>query len=304
MRILRGEIRDDIDLLAFGPGERLAAAAHGRNRVDVWEAATGRQADAWHTRFSTVTDLGFLPDGRVVACVGGHPLQVIDPDQTGRYGTEFPGGELGPAGGVAVAGGAVFTTHGRSPARVVCRRPGGRRGYAVAWSHPFADGRMTFGLAASPDGRLVAHTELGPGRSVRLALSVVVRSAADGAEVCRVTQNLGRWDASDRLRLSPDGARVLAVRAGGIWAWDAATGDPVGEVPAADPTDAVFHPSGRWLLTGSADGTVRVWDADQLAEVTAFRWDVGKLRAVAVSPDGALAAASGDGRVVVWDLDL
>src|SRR5262249_40800266 len=84
IRVFRGEIRDPVDLLAFGPGERLAAAASGRDRVDVWDSVTGHQADAWLARQLSVSDIGFLPDGRVVACVSRHPLQVIDPDTSDK----------------------------------------------------------------------------------------------------------------------------------------------------------------------------------------------------------------------------
>jgi WD40 repeat protein len=36
-----------------------------------------------------------------------------------------------------------------------------------------------------------------------------------------------------------------------------------------------------------------------------FTWDIGRMRSVAFSPDGALAAAGSDrGKVVVWDVDL
>ena len=38
---------------------------------------------------------------------------------------------------------------------------------------------------------------------------------------------------------------------------------------------------------------------------TRFTWNLGRLRAVAISPDGNLAAAGGDyGEVIVWDLEF
>src|SRR4051812_23524915 len=94
MRVFRGELRDAIDLLAFGPGERLAAAGAGRGRVDVWNAVTGHQADPWWVRDQryrelSVSDLGFLPGGRVLACVRENQLLMFDPD-TSADGTEFP----------------------------------------------------------------------------------------------------------------------------------------------------------------------------------------------------------------------
>jgi WD40 repeat protein len=38
--------------------------------------------------------------------------------------------------------------------------------------------------------------------------------------------------------------------------------------------------------------------------IRTFSWDIGRVRSVAFSPDGAVAAAGGDtGKVVVWGVD-
>jgi len=65
-----------------------------------------------------------------------------------------------------------------------------------------------------------------------------------------------------------------------------------------------FSTDGRTVLTAAMDGSVRVWDANTGAEVRAFEWGIGKIRAAVVSPDGALCAAGSDsGHLVVWDAD-
>ncbi len=69
-------------------------------------------------------------------------------------------------------------------------------------------------------------------------------------------------------------------------------------------TALAYHPSGDRLFVTSNDETVHVFDAQSLARTTRYTWQIGELSAVAVSPDGTLAAAgSASGDVVVWDLD-
>jgi WD40 repeat protein len=50
---------------------------------------------------------------------------------------------------------------------------------------------------------------------------------------------------------------------------------------------------------------VKLSDTVTWKMVRAFDWDVGRLRSIAFSPDGMLAATGGDkGKIVVWDVDL
>ena len=70
-------------------------------------------------------------------------------------------------------------------------------------------------------------------------------------------------------------------------------------------TGLAFHPSGRFLAATSNDNTVKLYDTTTWEMAHAFDWQIGRLRSVAISPDGTLAAAGGDkGKIVVWDFDL
>jgi WD40 repeat protein len=104
----------------------------------------------------------------------------------------------------------------------------------------------------------------------------------------------------------PESRFVAAGTSDGVARLNATTGQLTARARGHRAVAAVaVHPT-RPLLFSGGDEAVRVWDYDENAVTPrdSFDWQVGRVTAVAVSPDGLLAAAGGaDGQVVVWDLD-
>jgi WD40 repeat protein len=113
----------------------------------------------------------------------------------------------------------------------------------------------------------------------------------------------------DQLQFSPDGSR-LVIRAGtSLLVWDARDlsrkpqkirGERKGHF-----TGLAFHPTGRYLAATNHNETVTLFDTESWRPAATYAWDIGRMRSVAFSPDGALAAAGSDtSQIVIWDVDL
>jgi WD40 repeat protein/transcriptional regulator with XRE-family HTH domain len=65
---------------------------------------------------------------------------------------------------------------------------------------------------------------------------------------------------------------------------------------------ATFSPDGKYVLTGSQDGTARLWDVQNGREVSRFIGHKGGVSAAAFSPDGKLVLTGGnDGTARLWE---
>ncbi|HEX5268980.1 MAG TPA: hypothetical protein VFW33_00770, partial [Gemmataceae bacterium] len=130
---------------------------------------------------------------------------------------------------------------------------------------------------------------------------VLVWDAASGQVRLRIDGG------AQRAAFSTDGKRVLSTDGKRLAFWDAATGEPRGEVADADGTWAVaVSPDGKHLATGSGEfgksGDVKLRDAAG-KELRALKGHTQMAFALAFSPDGKrLATAAADQTVRVWDV--
>jgi WD40 repeat protein len=108
------------------------------------------------------------------------------------------------------------------------------------------------------------------------------------------------------LTFSPDGQTLAAFANSPTFArWDTTTYQPLPELKGHDAplVGLGYLPDGR-LLSCDQAGVVCLWDSDTGRCLETHDWRIGRLKLLAVAPDGMRAAVGTEtGSILLWDID-
>ena len=318
------------NVLAFSPDGKTLASGSTDKTVQLWDTTTGNPRATLTGHINGIAALAFSPDGRTLVSGStdgtirfwdietGTPLDnlITGHTQSIKAATFFQDrrGEVTSPTLVSAAFNGEITFWDVETAQKSAVQNSGHRDWysAVAFS---PDGTKLVSVAADGtvvfSGYPVGFSATKPDDLIRLT------DVSTGDELATLQRG------SRKLLFSPDDrTKTVAINNMlDIRLWHTETGTEL-IIPVNDDNDDLkpgfrgnlpvvlamaFSSDGRWLVSGTADGHIRMWDVATGEPLTVFgasteQANLGHISALAFSPDRAVLAAGTHTRLHLWDV--
>ncbi|MHB1424443.1 MAG: WD40 domain-containing protein [Gemmataceae bacterium] len=272
------------NVLAVSPDGSKLVGGDKNGHVKIWNSADGKELFKLEGHRGPVSGLAFSGNGQLLISCGD--------DKTLRFWEPNNGRSLGVVGAHASAVRGLAVSPNNNAVYTV-----GADGSLKFWSLPFtasktlgtARGAVT-ALALSNDGNSLVWASAD--KSVQLANTMNGQLIRDfkGA-------NAG----VEAAALSPNGALIAAATADkNLLVWQAKDGQLLANV-SSQAAGLAFNPGSNHLLTGSSNGTLKLWSMPPAPERALTHPDA--VRTAVVSADGKRLFSGGSDRIVrSWNL--
>jgi WD40 repeat protein len=259
--------------LAYSPDSQTLVSASGDpyltfrpGEVKLWEVATGGAGVLLPDLSNTVSAVAFSPDGKRLALACPYAPEIWN--VATRTELAMLPGHRDRVRAVAFALNGRILASGSSDRTIKLWRPPSR----ACITFPVAEEGISC-LAVSSDGRLLATS--GDNFLISLWDNNLRKRVATGHDSFLISL----WDTKLRKRVATlEGHNVKSIAA------------------------VAFSPDAKTLVSGGADGTVRLWNVTSRREVAMFRVQPAPVVGVFFNQQGtALVAIGADGTISSWD---
>lgn len=294
--------RQKLERVLFSPdGQGLVTA--GKYGVFWWpNPISCPKPEKLETTESFVT--GLSPDGRILIyeCVG-NAVRIYDTIDREKIDFIRLEGYLHTQTGTISPVQAQLIRRSEDNTSLFCWDVSRAQQKMILWQQPIRPAWSWY--VFTRDGKSLLQMEFYSRPNLEFQSCLILRRSTDGSVERRITIDdyancLPRWS-EDGEQLAYHTCKTIVVRS--------RSRDYKLIARMQNPslkylTDVAFHPSGRWLVATCNDDTVRYYDTISWQLSKTYNFRIGRIRSIAFSHDGTLAAAGSDtGKIVVWDVD-
>jgi WD40 repeat protein len=284
---------DWVNAVAYNPdGTRILSSSED-NTLILWEARTGQVVDRFEAHMGGVNSVAFGPEGQTALSGSDDASLILWDVATGEVIRRFEG-HGGRVNCVAFSSDGQTALSGSADTNL------------ILWDVSTGEDIRRFEGHLSEVSDVIFNSD---GRTMLSGGDNTLRlwNLETGAEIRQ--QNFG--SAVELLVANPDGGTVLVGGIGpGLRVWDIERWQEVQNLSGARRAELVSQVSaaighdGLLALSGSTDGSLRLWNLIGQAGLREFETDGTPLSAVAISPEGGLLL-TGDmaDQIVLWDVE-